>query len=229
MKIHNIFLKAREEGRNSLLYTEAKELLEIWGIPMAPSRVARNKGEALQTARSVGFPVAMKIFSPDVVHKSDVGGVFTDLRSEGDVMEAYASIEKNLEKMEPIRMDGVVIEKMLSGVEVSVGVIRDPQFGHVLMFGMGGTLVELLKDTSFRLIPIDPTDAQEMIEEIRGFPVIEGYRGKRGDAESLKILLLNVSHLIVQYPEIIEMDMNPVFNSPSGSTVADIRVLIERK
>ena len=229
MRIHNILLKAREEGRDSLFYTEAKELLADWGIPTAPSKVARNEGEALHAARSIGFPVVMKILSPDVIHKSDAGGVFTDLRSEADVVEAYASIEKSLNRIKPVRMDGVVIEQKLSGVEVSIGVTRDRQFGHVLMFGMGGTLIELLKDTSFRLIPIEPVDAQEMIKEIKGFPLIEGYRGEKGDLESLKGLLLKVSHLIVQYPEIIEMDMNPVFNAPSGSTVADIRIMIERK
>ena len=229
MRIDDILSKAKEEGRRFLLYTEAKALMEIWDIPMVPSKVARNKGEALQTARFIGFPVVMKVLSRDVVHKSDVGGVFVDLRSEGDVTEAYSSIEKNLEKSESIRMEGVVVEKMLSGIEVCIGVTKDPQFGHVLMFGMGGTLVELIKDASFRLIPIDSTDAREMIGEIKAFPMIEGYRGKKGDVESLKSLLLKVSHLTVQYPEIIEMDMNPVFNAPAGSTVADIRVLIERK
>jgi len=223
-------MKARAEGRNSLLYTESKELLELWGIPTAPCKVARNKEEALRAARSIGFPVVMKVFSPDVIHKTDAGGVFTDLRGEGDVVSAYESIENNMEKVaSPVRMEGVVIEKMCSGVEVIVGVTRDPQFGHVILFGMGGTFVELFKDASFRVIPIEPPDAQEMIEEVKGFPLLEEYRGKKGNIESLKDLLLKVSGLTVTYPQIIEIDMNPVFSSPVGRTVADVRVLIERQ
>jgi len=230
VRIREILLKARAEGRDSLLYTESKELLELWGISTAPCKVARNKEEALRAARSIGFPVVMKVFSPDVIHKTDAGGVFTDLRGEGDVISAYESIENNMEKVAPpIRMEGVVIEKMCSGVEVIVGVTRDPQFGHVILFGMGGTFVELFKDTSFRVIPIESPDAQEMIEEVKGFPLLEEYRGKKGNIESLKDLLLKVSRLTVQYPQIIEMDMNPVFSSPVGSTVADVRVLIERQ
>jgi acetate---CoA ligase (ADP-forming) subunit beta len=230
VRIREIFMKARAEGRDSLLYTESKELLELWGISTAPCKVARNKEEALRAARSIGFPVVMKVFSPDVIHKTDAGGVLNDLRGEGDVISAYESIENNMEKVRPpIRMEGVVIEKMCSGVEIIVGVTRDPQFGHVILFGMGGTLVELFKDTSFRVIPIESLDAQEMIEEVKGFPLLGEYRGKKGHIESLKDLLLKVSGLTVNYPQIIEMDMNPVFSSPRGSTVADVRILIERQ
>jgi acyl-CoA synthetase (NDP forming) len=222
--------KAREEGRDSLLYTESKEILEIWGIPTALSRVARSKEEASRTARSIGYPVVMKVLSPDVIHKSDAGGVFTDLRSKRDVMFAYESIEKNMEETVPrIRMAGVVVDEMCSGIEVIVGVTKDPQFGHSILFGMGGTLVELLKDVSFRLVPVEPIDAQDMIEEVKGFTLLEGYRGKKGNIESLRNLLVKVSELIVKYPEIIEMEMNPVFNSPKGSVVADVRVLIKRQ
>jgi len=146
------------------------------------------------------------------------------------VISAYESLENNMKKVvPPIRMEGVVIEKMCSGVEVIVGVTRDPQFGHVILFGMGGIFVELFKDTSFRVIPIESPDAQEMIEEVKGFPLLKECRGKKGNIESLKDLLLKVSELTVNYPQIIEMDMNPVFSSPGGSTVADVRVLIERQ
>jgi acyl-CoA synthetase (NDP forming) len=230
MEIRDILMKARAEGRDSLLYTESKELLELWGISTAPWKVARNKEEAVLAARSIGFPVVMKVFSPDVIHKTDAGGVLNDLRREGDVISAYESIVKNMDKVSPpIRMEGVVIEKMCSGVEVMVGVTRDPQFGHVILFGMGGIFVELFKDTSFRVIPIESLDAQEMMEEVKGFPLLKEWRGKKGNIESLKDLLLKVSELTVTYPQIIEMDMNPVFSSPGDSTVADVRVLIERQ
>jgi acetate---CoA ligase (ADP-forming) subunit beta len=230
MKICDIFMKARAEGRGSLLYTESKELLELWGVPTASCKVARNKEEAVRAARSIGFPVVMKVFSPDVIHKTDAGGVLNDLRRRGDVINAFESIVNNMEKVRPpIRMEGVVIEKMCSGVEVMVGVTRDPQFGHVILFGMGGIFVELFKDTSFRVIPIESLDAREMIEEVKGFALLEEYRGMKGNIESLRDLLLKVSELTAQYPQIIEMDMNPVFSSPLGSIVADIRILIERQ
>jgi acetyl-CoA synthetase (ADP-forming) len=226
VRIDEILSKARGEDRNSLLYTEARELIENWGILTAPWRIARDKQEALQAALSIGFPVVMKILSPDVIHKSDIGGVFTDLNREEELIHAYEMIEDNSKKAKPtIRMEGVVIEKMVSGIEVIIGVATDSQFGHVLMFGMGGIFVELLKDISFRLIPIEPVDAQEMIYGVKGFPLLDGYRGKRGDIEGLKSLLLRVSHLIVQYPEIMEVDMNPVITSYNRSTVADIRIL----
>jgi len=226
VRIDEILSKARGEQRNSLLYTEAKELIENWGILTVPGRMARNKQEALQAALSIGFPVVMKILSPDVIHKSDIGGVFVGLNREEELIHAYDMIEDNSKKAKPaVRMEGVVIEKMLSGIEVIIGVATDSQFGHVLMFGMGGIFVELLKDISFRLIPIEPVDAQEMIYGVKGFPLLDGYRGKKGDIEGLKGLLLRVSQLIVQYPEIIEMDMNPVITSYNRSTVADIRIL----
>lgn len=227
--IDEILSKARGEQRNALLYNEAKELIENWGIPTAPWRMARNEQEALQAALSIGFPVVMKILSPDVIHKTDIGGVFTGLNREEELIHAYERIEGNSKKVKPaIRMQGVVIEKMLSGIEVIIGVTMDSQFGHVLMFGMGGIFVELLKDISFRLIPIEPADAQEMIYRVKGFPLLDGYRGKTGDIEGLKNLLLGVSQLVVQYPEIIEMDLNPVITSYNQTTVADIRVLTAR-
>jgi acyl-CoA synthetase (NDP forming) len=230
VRIREIIMKARSEGRDSLLYTESKELLELWGIPTASWKVARNKEEVLRASRSIGFPVVMKVFSPDVIHKTDVGGVLTDLRGEEEVISAYGLIQNNMEKVAPpARMNGVVVEKMCSGVEVIVGVSKDSQFGHVILFGMGGSFVELFKDTCFRVIPIEAVDAQEMIEEVKGFPLLDEYRGKKGNVESLKDLLLKVSELTVRYPQIIEMDMNPVFNSLAGSTVADARVLIERR
>jgi len=121
----------------------------------------------------------------------------------------------------------VIIEKMLAGEEVIIGVTRDSQFGHVLMFGMGGVFVELLKDTSFRLIPIEPADADDMIREVKGSALLEGFRGKKGDMESLKALLLKISNLITHHPEIAEIDLNPVITSPSGSIVADVRIKID--
>ena len=210
-----------------LHYEEAKQLLEMWGIPVVPSKVATDNGGRREAARFLGFPVVMKIFSPDIVHKSDVGGVVTDLRTEEELTRAFDKMMEDVKELKPTaRIQGVIIEKFLAGVEVIIGVTKDSQFGHVLMFGMGGVFVELLKDTSFRLIPIEPVDAEDMIEEVRGHALLAGFRGKRGNIESLKELLSKVSGLVSQYPEIYEIDLNPVITSPSGSIVADVRILI---
>jgi len=230
MRIRSLLAKAREEGRETLLYTESKEILELWGIPVSRGHVAKNPEEASQAARSVGYPVVMKVLSPDVLHKTDAGAVFPNLRDKRDVIAAYESIERNVKKSIPdARVLGVVVEEMCKGIEVIVGVAKDPQFGHTLLFGMGGTFVELLKEISFRLIPVESVDVREMMEEVKGSALLKGYRGLKGNSESLKDLLVKVSGLVVKYPEIVEMDMNPVFNSPTGSVVADVRVRIERK
>jgi acetyl-CoA synthetase (ADP-forming) len=227
MDANSLLQRIRKEGRNFFLYTEAKKFLETCKIPVTKTKIAKNQKEAIQAAKSIGFPVVMKIFSPDVVHKSDSGGVITDLRTGKEVAQVFDKIMKNYRKSKSsVKIDGVIIEKMLSGVEVIIGVTKDPQFGHVLMFGMGGVLVELLKDISFRLIPIVPADAKEMIRDVKGFPLLEGFRGQKGNIESLENIMLKVSTLIVQHPEIVEMDLNPVFTSVSGSIVGDVRIII---
>jgi len=229
MDANNLLKNVRKEGRSFLLYTEAKKLLEICNIPVPPSEIAKDPEEAVQAAISIGFPIVMKIFSPDVVHKSDSGGVITDLRTEKEVIQAFDKMMQNYRKSKSsVRIDGVIIEKMLSGVEVIIGVTKDSQFGHVLMFGMGGIFVELMKDISFRLIPIEPVDAKEMIREVKGYPLLEGFRGQKGSIETLENLMLKVSDLIVHHPHIFEMDLNPVFTSSSGSIVADARIIINK-
>lgn len=218
---------AERKQERMLSYEEGKRLLEEALIPVAPSIVARERDQATEAARRIGFPVVMKILSPDIVHKSDVGGVATGLRTEQEVSESFCRmIEGIREKRPDARIDGVIIEKMFEGIEVAIGVTTDPQFGPVLMFGLGGILVELLKDVSFRLIPISPVDAEEMIREVKGFALIQGFRGKEGDPKSLKNILLGVSDLILRHPKITEMDLNPVITSPSGSVVADIRIRV---
>jgi acetyl-CoA synthetase (ADP-forming) len=229
MDANSLLQRVKKEGRNVFLYTEAKKFLEACKIPVTRTKIAKNQKEAVQGAKSIGFPVVMKIFSPDVVHKSDSGGVITDLRTPKEVTQAFGQMTENYRKAKPpVRIDGVIIEKMLSGVEVIIGVTKDPQFGHVLMFGMGGVLVELLKDISFRLIPIEPADAKEMIREVKGFPLLEGFRGQKGNIESLENIMLRVSTLVVQHPEIVEMDLNPVFTSVSGSIVGDARIMVSQ-
>ena len=227
MQIIDILSKVKKEKRHLLLYQEAKEILNSWGIPTAPSRIVSEREQVVQTARSIGVPIVMKILSPDIVHKSDAGGVITDLRAEDEVIQAFDRMIDHFKGINPpVRIEGVVIEKMVSGVEVIVGTTKDSQFGQVIMFGMGGIWTELLKDTSFRLIPIEPIDAEEMIEDLKSYPLLQGYRGQAANVESLKKLLLSVSDLILHYPEITSIDLNPVFTSPEGSMVTDVRMRI---
>lgn len=228
MDANSLLQTIRQEGRSVLLYPEAKNLLDLSNIPVVQVNIARNQEEAVQIAKSIGFPVVMKIFSPDVVHKSDSGGVAIDLRNEKDVIEAFGNIMESCRKEVPsARIHGVFIEKMVSGVEVIIGVTNDAQFGHVLMFGMGGVLVELFKDVSFRLIPIEAIDAKEMMEEVKGYPLLQEYRGRKGNVEALEDILIKVSNLITRHPEIVEMDLNPVFASISGCLVGDARIIID--
>ena len=230
MEIHDILLRVRDEGRKLLYYHEAKEILAACGISTAPFRVASNREEAVEAARSIGFPVVMKILSPDIVHKSDAGGVAVDLRTDAEVARAFYSMMDHVRgRNSSLRVEGVILEKMLSGFEMIVGTTHDVQFGPVLMLGMGGVWTELLKDMSFRLIPIEPIDAEEMIEDLRALPLLQGYRGQRVDLEGLKNLLLKTSDLIHRFGDITSMDLNPVFASSEGCTVGDVRMMIGKE
>jgi acyl-CoA synthetase (NDP forming) len=213
--------------RRVLVETESKELLEQWGVPIVSCKVATSDEEALRLAHSMGFPVALKILSPGIIHKTEAGGVKLNLTTGEDVRSAFTEIMENAKKSFPsASVLGVTVQKMVSGIEVVVGVTKNPQFGHVLMFGMGGVWVELLKDTTFRLIPIAAIDADEMMRDIKGFPVLKGYRGQGADMESLAEILMKVSDLIVAHPDIEEMDLNPIITSPDGSVVADARIIL---
>lgn len=224
--IEQKLLEIRKD-RRVLVETESKEILEQWGIPIVPCEVATSRQEALGLAHSIGFPVVLKTLSPDIIHKTEAGGVKLNLNTDEDVRSGFDEIIKSSKRNFPsAKILGVTVQKMVSGIEVVIGVTKDPQFGHVLMFGMGGVWVELLKDTTFRLIPIDAADADEMIRDVKGFPLLKGYRGSRADVEGLTRMLVRVSDLIMTYPDIDEMDLNPVITSPSGSVVADARFIL---
>lgn len=218
------------KDRRVLMENESKEILERWGISVVPCEVAASREEALKLAQSIGFPVVLKILSPDIIHKTEAGGVKLNLRTDKDVLSAFDVIMESSKRNRPsASLFGVSVQRMESGTEVTIGVTKDPQFGHVLMFGMGGVWVELLKDTSFRLIPIAAIDAYEMMRDIKGFPLLEGYRGQGADVEGLARMLLKVSEFIMAYPSIDEMDLNPVLTSPSGSVVADARISLAER
>ena len=215
------------KDRRVLMETESKEILEQWGIPVVPCEVATSPEEALELAHSIGFPVVLKTLSPDIIHKTEAGGVKLNLNTDEEVRSGFDEIIRSSKRTFPsARILGVTVQKMVSGIEVVIGVTRDSQFGHVLMFGMGGVWVELFKDITFRLIPIDAADADEMVRDVKGFPLLQGYRGSGADLEGLAKMLVKVSDLVMAYPDIEETDLNPVVTSPFGSVVADARLIL---
>jgi len=221
--------KVRKEGRTILTEIEAKELLKQAGINVIETRLATSREEALSMSKKMGFPVALKITSPDVVHKSDAGGVKLNLETEEQAGQAYDDIIAAVKRQYPDAViQGVSVQKMARpGVEVIIGVSKDAQFGPVIMFGLGGILVEILKDVSFRIVPLEKRDAREMIREIKGYPVLEGYRGQEPvDVANLEELILKVSDFVDKHPSVEELDLNPVIAYGDGAVAVDARVIL---
>ncbi len=204
---------------------ECKEILESIGIKTTGSHVAVTVDDAVEMSRTIGYPVVLKIVSPDVIHKTDAGGVKLNVRNEEGVRKAFQEI---MDAFKNCTVLGVSVQKMADpGIEAIIGVTRDPSFGPVLMFGLGGVFVEVLKDVTFRILPINEDDASEMIEEIKGVSLLKGYRGQAADIDALRGLLLKVSDLVTEHPEIREMDLNPVFLYPSGCLAVDARIYVD--
>jgi acetate---CoA ligase (ADP-forming) subunit beta len=209
---------------------ESKELLRLAGIPVVETKLARTKQEAVDISKELGFPVVLKIASPDIVHKSDAGGVKTKLVNVTQVGKAYRDIIASVkEKFPEAEIQGVSVQKMARpGTEVIIGMSKDAQFGPVIMFGLGGILVELLKDVSFRIVPLLQRDAAEMIREIKGYKLLEGYRGQEpADIKALEDLILKVSDFVEKNPQIKELDLNPVFAYKDGVLAVDARIVLE--
>jgi len=230
MTKNEILRQARKENRAKLTEIESKELIKSAGIPVVEAKLARTKAEAVSLSKKMGFPVVLKIVSPDVVHKSDSGGVRLSLANAIQVGKAYSEILSAIKKHYPkAKIEGISVQKMAHpGVEVIIGMTKDEQFGPVLMFGLGGILVEVLKDVSFRIVPLVKRDASQMIKEIKGYPLLEGYRGQEpADIPFLEALILKVSDFIDKNPEIKELDLNPVFAYKDGAVAVDARVILE--
>jgi acyl-CoA synthetase (NDP forming) len=218
------------KSQNLLTEVESKELLKEAGIPVVEAKLARSKKEAVAIGKEMGFPVVLKISSPDVVHKSDSGGVKLGLANAAQVGKAYSEIVSSIKKAYPeAQIEGVSVQRMAPpGVEVIVGMSKDPQFGPVLMFGLGGILVEVLKDVSFRIVPLTERDAREMIKEIKGYPVLQGYRGQKpASIPALEQLILKVSQFVEKNPQIKELDLNPIFAYPDKAVAVDARIILE--
>jgi len=225
-----VLRKLVEAGKTQLTEIESKAVVSEVGIPVIMPKLATTEREAVAYAREIGFPMVLKVASPDVAHKSDVGGVRLGIQSEAEIRESYAEMLTYVkQKLPTATIHGVSVQKMARpGTEVIIGTTRDPQFGPVLMFGLGGVMVELLRDVSFRIIPLRRWDADQMIRELEGYPLLQGFRGQEpADIASLEALLLSVSGLVENNPEIRELDLNPVFVYKDGALVVDARITLE--
>lgn len=230
MSKHQIISTALKEGRTHLTELESKEVLKQAGVNVVETRLAASKEEAVALSKQLGFPVVLKVASPDILHKSDVGGVKLGLKTARQVAAAYDAIVSSAKAKQPAAtIEGVTVQKMARpGIEVIIGMSKDPQFGPVLMFGLGGILVEVLKDVSFRIVPLAPRDAHEMVTEIKAYPVLQGFRGQEAaNIPLLEELLLSVSDFVEQSPEIKEMDINPVFAYHDSAVAVDARIVLE--
>lgn len=221
----------RKEGRSFLLENEAYEVLKAYGFPVIQSFLAVNESQALEAAQKIGFPVALKIASPDVIHKFDFGGVKLHLKNKNDVQEAYNEILQNVHKKKPdAKIEGMIVEQMATqGKEIIVGMNRDPQFGPILMFGLGGIYVEALEDVTFRLAPIRELTASIMISRTKTHKILEGFRGEPAyDTEAIAECLKRLSQLVTDFEEIEELDINPliVFEKGKGCAAVDARIIL---
>jgi acyl-CoA synthetase (NDP forming) len=229
-KSASVFNQAMKEGRKYLLEPEAKMLCMEYGVPVTRFKVAGTPEEAVKFAEGIGYPVVLKIVSPDIIHKFDVGGVILNLKDASEVKDAYQSIVKNVKKHKPdAKILGVLVQEMVpASTEVIVGAIKDPQFGPALMFGLGGIFVEILKDVTFRIAPITESDAREMITEVKAYPILKGYRGQPpADIDVIVNILLNTSKLVMDHQKIKELDLNPIMVYEKGAKTVDARVILE--
>ena len=229
-KVTEIFEAVKAEGRKLLLEHEAKTVCKLYGIPITELKLAKTIKEAEAFSEEIGYPTVFKIVSPDVIHKFDVGGVILNINSREEAKKAYNQIIENVKKHKPeAKIDGILVQEMAPcSTEIIVGSIKDPQFGPTLMFGLGGTFVELMKDVAFRIAPISKEDAQEMITEVKAYPIFKGYRGQPPlDTDTISEILLNTSRLVMDHPDIKELDLNPVMVYEKGAKTVDARIILE--
>lgn len=227
-----IINNVRQQGRTVLTEIEAKSVFNEAGIGTIRTVLAPSQKEAVALSNEIGYPVVLKVASPDITHKSDAGGVKVGLKTSAEVKKAYEEIMASIKQKYPAaKIDGVSVQSMARpGVEIIIGMFKDPQFGPVLMFGLGGIFVEVLKDVSFRVIPILRRDAAEMIKEIKGYALLQGYRGHEpADIPSLEDMLLKVSALVENTPGLKEIDLNPVFAYKDSAVAVDARIVLEDK
>jgi acyl-CoA synthetase (NDP forming) len=228
--VSQIFAQVQKEGRKSLLETEAKIVCREYGIPVTRFDLAKSEADAVKSANAIGYPVVLKIVSPDILHKSEVGGVEVGLKNKNEVRQGYRRILENVKKNNSkAKIVGIMVQEMAPpSTEVIVGAVKDPQFGPAVMFGLGGIFVEVLKDVAFRVVPFTEDEAREMISEIKAYPILKGYRNTpAADIKAIANILLSVSRLITDYPAIKEIDLNPILVYQKGAKAVDARIIIE--
>jgi acetyl coenzyme A synthetase (ADP forming)-like protein len=228
--VRKVLDKAKADGRTALTAPEGKQLCDAYGIAVPKEGVAASAQEAAKLAEGMGFPVVMKIVSPDILHKTEAGGVIVGVKSASEAASAYDTILANARKYKAgAKIDGVQVQQMLQGgQEVIIGAVTDPSFGKLVAFGLGGVLVEVLKDITFRLAPADSNDALSMLDGIAAAEILKGVRGADPvNREALVTLIQNVSQLVSDFPEIVEMDLNPVFATKNSAVAADVRIVFD--
>jgi acyl-CoA synthetase (NDP forming) len=229
-EVRRILDQVKAEGRTSLTAPEGKLVCDAYGIPVPREGVATSAADAAKLATGMGFPVVLKIVSPEILHKTEAGGVLVGVKSAEEAQKGFDTIMANAKKYDAkATLLGVQVQQMLGGgQEVIVGAVTDPSFGKLVAFGLGGVLVEVLKDVTFRLAPASKEDALSMLESIAAAPILKGVRGGDPvDREALARIIQSVSQLISDFPEIAEMDLNPVFATKNGATAADVRIVVD--
>jgi acetyltransferase len=232
--VRQVFDRVRGEGRLALGDAESREIMEAYGLRIPRSILAKSADEAVAAAESIGYPVVMKIASPDILHKSDIGGVRLNIREADQVRDFFDLLVYRAQRyMADARIWGVLVQEMVStGKEIIIGVNRDPQFGPLLMFGLGGIYVEVLKDVTFRIAPVSRQEATAMIDEIRSYHLLRGVRGEKpSDLRAIIDTILRISQLVTDFPEIVEMDINPltVYEAGRGAVAVDMRFVLKEK
>jgi acetyl coenzyme A synthetase (ADP forming)-like protein len=230
-KVAAIIKKAKEAGRKFLPEPESYALLQAYGFPLAPFALVKTEEECAEKAPEIGFPLVLKVVSPQIVHKVDVGGVKLNIEDREHALKAYREMMASIkQKMPSAEIWGVLVQKMIKGgKETILGLKRDPLFGPVIMFGLGGVYVEAMRDVSFRIAPLRELTASRMVREIRGYRILEGFRGEeRSDVEKIEECLKRLSQLALDFPEITELDINPLIalNQGQGALVVDARILL---
>lgn len=228
--VRKVLDQVKAENRTSLTAPEGKLVCDAYGIPVPKEGVAKSASEAAKIASSMGFPVVMKIVSPDILHKTEAGGVVVGVKTAEDAEKNYDTILANAKKYKAdAKIEGVQIQQMLAGgTEVIVGSITDGSFGKLVAFGLGGVLVEILKDITFRLAPATKEDALSMLDGIQAHDMLKGVRG--GDPvsrDALADVIVKVSKLVSDFPEIVELDLNPVFATKKDAIAADVRIVVD--
>ena len=230
-EVKNIIKGALKEGRTALMEHESKDIIKAYDIDVPGYKIVNSADEAVKTAEEIGFPIVCKIASPDIIHKTDAGGIKLNLKNSDEVKVAYNEILENAKKYKAdARVTGINVQKMTEkGItEVIIGMTTDPQFGPALMFGLGGIYVEIYKDVSFRVCPITEYDANEMIRDIKAFPLLDGFRGApKADIEIIVDILMKICKLSLENPEIDQSDLNPIIALPKGAAVVDARIILK--